>query len=231
MITSPLSNFLLVLYILFVGCGTVCSAEPLTPIMTIKEAGRKVVFSPDDERLACNVPGKTWRPTDVKVWEVATGKEVVVLRGHTTNIWQLSFTPDGKRLATSGSDEVKVWDFARAKEVASFKTPAFTRSAVFTHDGKRVATGDDNGGIILWDVETAKPLRTLKGHKDWVVDLALSPDGKQLASASVDLTAKVWDLDSGRMIRTLKGHTWYLNCVAFSPNGKRLITGADDMTA
>ena len=232
-IASPLASLAAFGFILAAVAGTVGSAEPIAPILTIEEAGRGVVFSPDGKRLVANVPGKTRRPTDIKIWEIDAGKEkeVVLLQGHTSNIWQLSFSPDGKRLATNENYVVKVWDLERAKEVTSFKTSAFTRAVVFTHDGQRVATGDDNGRIIIWDVGTSERIRVLKGHGDWVVGLALSPDGKQLASASVDLTARLWDLDTGKTVRTLQGHTWYLNCVAFSPHGKRLITGADDMTA
>ena len=58
-------------------------AETPKPIMTIEQGAGYIVFSPDGKRLAGKVPGTGWRPTDVKMWEVASGKEVLVLKGHT----------------------------------------------------------------------------------------------------------------------------------------------------
>lgn len=219
-----------------VVCGLIvllaghCAAEPLKPIRTLEKSGY-VVFSPDGKWLAGTVAGKTWRATDLKLWEVATGKELMVLAGHSGGIWQMAFSPDGKRLASNDNYEVKVWDLERRKEFRSFKAPAFTRSIDFSRDGKRAATGHDDGRVILWDVETGRRAMTLRGHNDWVPGVAFSPEGDRLASASVDMTAKIWDAKTGKVLQTLEGHEWYLNRVAWGPKGKKVITGSDDMTA
>jgi WD40 repeat protein len=226
--SSRLVWFACIASIILPRCGL---GETVTPIMTIEADGGYVVFSPDGKRFAGRVPGKSWRTTDVRVWEVASGKELFVLKGHTNGIWKISFSPDGKRLVTNENWEAKTWDLEQKKAIRSFKTPAFTRSSVFLSDGKRIATGHDNGRVLLWDADTGRRAGTLNGHTDWVVDLVLSPDGKHLASASVDMTAKIWDLETGKAIRTLSGHTWYLNRVDFGLNGERLVTSSDDMTA
>ncbi len=215
--------------VLWCTLATAASAEPPKPIMTLE--GRYAALSPDGKRLVGSVPGKSWRATDLKVWDVATGQVLMLMKGHTNNIWQVSFSPDGKRLASNENWVVNVWDLEARREISSFKTPEFTRCVIFICDGKQLATGHDDGRVILWDVKTSRRVRTLKGHVDWVPGLVLSADGKHLASASVDMTAKVWDLETGNAIRTLKGHTWYLNRVAFGPLGKRLATSSDDMTA
>lgn len=215
---------------IWIGLAVAALADEPQPIMTLEGSGY-AVFSPDGKRIVGSVPGRSWRPTDVKVWEVATGRELMLLKGHGSNIWQMSFSPDGQRLASNENWWVKVWDLKAKKEINSFQTPAFTRSVVFIRDGKQLATGHDDGRVILWDANSAKRVRTLRAHKAWVPGLVLSPDGKRLATASIDMTAKIWDLETGRAIRTLAGHKWYLNRIAFGPRGRRAATTSDDKTA
>lgn len=209
--------------------GQPTTAEP--PILTLENCGGNVIFSPDGTQLAGQVSGKIWRATDVKLWEASTGKELAVLKGHSGGIWQLAFSPNGKRLVSNDNYETKVWDLQDKKELRSLKMPAFTRTLTFLDDGKQIVTGHDDGRVILWVTETARRVRTLQGHTDWVTDLDLSSDGKLLASASIDMTAKIWDLETGKAVQTLSGHTWYLNRLALGPQAKRLVTSSDDTTA
>jgi WD40 repeat protein len=216
---------------LSITLGPPATAEPPMPRLTISGGGGYVIFSPDGTRLAGQVPGKIWRATDVKVWEIPTGKVLAVLKGHSGGIWQLAFNPNGQRLISNDNYETKVWDLENKKEFRSLKMPNFTRTITFLGDGKQIATGHEDGRVILWDIETARPVRTLRGHTDWVTDLVLSNDGKLLGTASIDMTARIWDVAEGKVVQTLSGHTWYLNRLAFGPQAKRLATSSDDKTA
>jgi WD40 repeat protein len=60
--------------------------------------------------------------------------------------------------------------------------------------------------IKLWNVETGKEIRTLKGDDWFVKSVNFSPDGKTLVSGSNDNTIKLWNVETGQEIRTLKGH-------------------------
>ena len=75
-----------------------------------------------------------------------------------------------------------------------------------------------------------RELRTLTGHSDSVVSVAVSPDGKYLASGSDDDTVIIWDANNGQRLKTLKGHSTYVRSVSWSPDGKYLASGADDNT-
>ena len=76
-------------------------------------AGRvaSVAFSPDGQRVASASYDKT-----VKIWDSATGKELLALRGHADLVWSVVFSPDGQRLASGGHDQtVKIWDAGQAR--------------------------------------------------------------------------------------------------------------------
>jgi WD40 repeat protein len=100
-------------------------------------------------------------------------------------------------------------------------------------DGRRLATGGEENTVILWDVQTGKELRTLRGHSGDVYTVAFSPDddGRWIASAGEDSTVKVWDSQTGTIVRSFRGHTGLVSSVAFSPDGRRLISGSRDHTA
>jgi hypothetical protein len=103
-------------------------------------------------------------------------------------------------------------------------------SVAFSPDGKRLASASRDETVILWDVDSRKPLATLEGHKDAVYGVAFSPDGKRLASASKDKTVILWDVDSHRPLAMLDGHKDAVHGVAFSPDGKQLASASEDTT-
>jgi hypothetical protein len=169
-----------------------------------------------------------------KLWETTTGRQLFTLRGRTSiEVWCVSWSPDGKWLAT-GSDDgtVKVWEAAGHSELLTLHCDSGRIPSVsWSPDGKRLATGSVDGTAKLWDTTTGRQLLTLKGHTSAVRCVSWSPDGKRLATGSDDGTAKVWDMDGGSELLTLQGHTGEVSSVSWSPDGKRLATGSEDGTA
>jgi len=90
-----------------------------------------------------------------------------------------------------------------------------------------VVSGEDDGSIALWDLESGERTLGLAGHHGMVFDLAFSPDGGLLASAGKDGTVKLWDVATGALNRELKGHGSWVTSVAFSAEG-RLASGGKD---
>ena len=72
--------------------------------------------------------------------------------------------------------------------------------------------------------------RTLTGHTDVVVSVALSADSQLVASSSWDGTVRLWRTGDGGMLRTLDGHTLDVNVVAIAPDGQSLVSGSSDGT-
>src|SRR6266704_2048339 len=97
-------------------------------------------------------------------------------------------------------------------------------------DGKRIASGSNDGTVQVWDAANGGHVYTYRGHLERVVTVAWSPDGKRIASGSDDGTVQVWDAANGGHVYTYHGHADHVNAVAWSPDGKRIASGSDDDT-
>ena len=219
-----------------------------------------ITYSPDGKMLA-----SAGRDETVRLWNPKTGENLATLTGHDGLVTGVAFSPDGQTLVSgSGDATVRLWSTETRRQIwasdtpqkqeqelnqdpvvrevfglppAPYKSP-FERLALqwilavaFSPDGKTLASsGSSDGTIQLWDVNTGKHLRTLKGHTEMVSALIFSPDGKTLVSGSNDDALRVWDPNTGRMLRKLSGHSNDIKSVVFSQDGKMLASGSKDAT-
>jgi Tol biopolymer transport system component len=164
---------------------------------------------------------------------VASGTELLTLKGHSDEVMCVVFSADGQRIVTgSGDQTAKVWDAATGEELRTLQghTGCLWGVAIAS-DGRRMATASGDRTAKVWDAATGQPLLTLKGHLAYVSSVAFSPDGRRVVTSSWDATAKVWDTATGRPLLTLAGHKGPVHTAVFSPDGRQIVTCSADGTA
>jgi sugar lactone lactonase YvrE len=150
---------------------------------------------------------------------------------HSSAIWAVAFSPDGKSVISGSRDsKIKLWSAESGDLLKTFLPQRSAISVAFSPDGNIIATGSESGKITLLDVASTDIIRVIEGHADWVRALSFSPDGNTIVSASEDKMVRLWDTASGSRIKTFSGHSDEVNSVAFSPDGKTIISGSDDTT-
>jgi len=96
----------------------------------------------------------------------------------------------------------------------------------FSPDGKSLATAAEDGVIRVFALGGGPDL-VLKGHRDWVEQIAFSPDGMLLASAGADHTVRIWETSTGLSL-SIQRHSGYVKRIAFSPDGSFLASTGED---
>jgi WD40 repeat protein len=213
-------------------------------VLTLKHKGSvtSVCFNPEGTRLATASWDQDINPSEavtksyVKVWEAATGREVYSLGGHKGLVSCVSYSPDGRRLATgtgniyanagAGLGEVKIWDAATGQE--TFTLNGHTGAVVsvqFGPDSARLASAGMDGKLTIWDAHKGQPWRELSIYQGTA---CFSRDGTRLAAPVWD-GVQVCEVETGREVFKLPGRSKStLTLVCFSPDGTRLAVTADE---
>ena len=88
-----------------------------------------------------------------KVWDAASGRELLTLEGQNDSVWSVAFSPDGRRIVTgSGNRAAKVWEAASGRELLTIKGHnSAVASVAFSPDGQRILTGSADGTARVWE--------------------------------------------------------------------------------
>ena len=142
----------------------------------------------------------------LSLWDQATGKLLRSLEGHTSSITAVTYSPDGKTLATASYDKtVRLWETASGKQKQAFSGHSAPVLAVaFAANGKLLASGGLDKQVLIWDAKSAKVQQTLKGHEQEVTALAWAPGSSQtLASGGKEGAVHVWNVKTGKDLKKL----------------------------
>jgi WD40 repeat protein len=189
-----------------------------------------VAFSPDGKSLAAGYGLFSGEQVGrVKIWDAASGTEIIAFDGPRGGVNKVAFHPDGKRLAVAGSEVVEVWDLETVRKLHDLKGhKKWVYCAAFSPDGKWLATGGWDRTVKLRDAATGALVLTIFGHDGFVLGLAFSPDSGSLVTVSEDRSTRLWAVPSGQPLAVFHGHTDFIETVAFRPDGREVGTGGMD---
>ncbi len=177
-----------------------------------------VAYSPDGKQIATGDGDGI-----VRLWDAASGREMLRLRTISRTVQAVAFSPDGQRLASGGIDlgsvpegptPVQIWDVARGKEMLRMSGHVGgIASVAFSPNGLRLVTSGlglsgfqsgplkPDGDIRIWDAVHGSGLLTIEapsgGYPSVLWSATFSPDGGRLAAISPNGVARIWDAGSG----------------------------------
>ena len=192
----------------------------------------RIAFSPDGTRLATASFDKTAR-----VWDSLTGSPVLTLTGHTGKLRSVAWSPDGTQLATGALDSsVRIWQASTGQLIRTVPVSVSTYTVAFDPMGTLIAAA--GGQTTIWDARTGNFLNVLRGHEDYVEDLAfrMDPDwpaNRQLLTASADKSGAMWygpEKSIGTLQFRLAGHRGGVRNAAFTRDPSQAVTSSADGT-
>jgi WD40 repeat protein len=204
-----------------------------------------VALSPDSQTLATAGDDHL-----VRLWRVADGELLKILKGHSDWVRCTVFSPDGSTLATAGDDRrARLWNVATGKLSVSLpEQPLAIRCVRFNPQGNMLGTAGSDEQVRLYDVATAKLQHSFTASCPDLRAVAFSRDGELLAAGGRDGQLRLWNLatanattssanqTSGASSRIVPGspaprsaaHALRLRAIAFSPDGTLLATAGED---
>lgn len=211
---------------------------------------RCAAFSPDGKRLAGHSQWGEERMGAVRVWELATGKELLHIptnsAGHT-----IAFSPDGQLLAFDVGYTIRLCQARTGKELLKLEghqnvstgermNSGYVNALAFSPDGKLLASASCDSTARIWDVTTGRTLHVLEGHQGFVNCVTFFTDGKTVITGGEDGTIRCWEAATGRQLSELSAHEKSkldqsdlrkdVFSLSFSPDGRTLASCGRDAT-
>jgi WD40 repeat protein/serine/threonine protein kinase len=215
---------------------------------------RTVAYSHDKRYLVTAGTDNTLKVWDVQVKPARAVCKIADPHGKSpSSVHAASLSPvkadGGYQILSAGSDGyARLWSWDgkadEPTEVRPWKHDSAVRSAAFSHDGRRIACGCEDGTAWVWKIDdNQQPLgKTVKaipdkpkngGHGRAVLAVAFSnKTADWIVTCGDDNLAFVWKVANNIQLHSiLKGHAAAVRCAAFSPDDQRIITGSSDTYA
>lgn len=159
-------------------------------------------------------------------------KQIFTLKGHTKDIWSVSFSPSGKELLSGSADTtIKVWDMENGNlknNLLGHKNSVY--GLAFNKKGDKFVSASYDGIAKVWDNKTKKRLISFKEHMLGIEDILFTADGR-VVTASQDRTIKIWDSKTGGIYKDLQVHKTVrirTKSLSLNPNGREFACSTTD---
>jgi hypothetical protein len=189
---------------------------------------RRLTVSPDGRQLLTAAWDKT-----IRLWDVATGRELLQWNADNQRVHSVAFLPDGRRALSCGNDDrlLRLWGLTDARELRSYvgHTKGLEHVAVCA-DGRLAVSCAYESTVIVWEIKAGKELRRLVGRKGIVETVAISNDGRLVLTGTRQGAVSLWDVEKGVERSRLEGHAGIVMGLAFSPDARFAISCGADST-
>jgi len=233
---------------------TALAASPWAPLVAVAGEKQVLLYNTDTLQLVGVLPFEEGVPHDLKfsrngklllaggghaalsgrvvIWDVTTGKRVIVVGEEFDSVLAADISRDQRFIALGGpSKMLRVYSTSTGEKLYEVKKHTEWITAVaFSPDNVLLATADRNGGMHIWEAAGGQEYLTLEGHKQAVTDLSWRIDGNLLASSSEDGSVKLWEMLEGKSIKSINAHGGGVQSVEFAKDGN-LVTCGRDKTA
>ncbi len=235
------------------GAVTALAASPWAPLVALAGQKQILLYNSDTAELLCVLPfpegiahvlkfsrsgtlllaggGIGAKSGTVVIYDVKTGERVTSVGEELDVVLAADINEDHTRIALGGPGRVvRIYSIEGELLHEIRKHTEWIYAVEFSPDGVLLATADRNGGLFVWEAETAREYQNLAGHKGGVTDVSWRADSNVLASASEDGTIKLWEMEGGKEIKNIGAHGGGVTAVEFAQDGKIVSAGRDRLT-
>jgi len=184
--------------------------------------------------VAMSSGGKLVAAIDTKgeiadVWDAATGASIAEIRNDASEFPALAFSHDGRWLATTGGNDVRVFDAQTRTQAITVRGPGI-HSLAFDPTGPRLITGATTGDAAIWEIPSGARIRHLRDVGEPVDAVAFSPDGQLVVTGSRDGAEQVWHTGSGALQSQFNPRRSKIFAVEFDRTSKLVLAAGADGT-
>jgi len=203
----------------------VATGEPSGPeFIGHADTAKQIMITPDGARLVSASFDRT-----IRVWDVTSGASLVRMNCLPEGLAAMALHPAGQWVACATSKgTVQILDGSTGTLTAEFPAKGLVSALSFSPDGTRLAVGDEDGVIRLWNWRSAGRETDLHGHTGPIRVLRFDRSDSRLISGSEDRSLRIWRLSDGREIGKCLGHTGWVTDLAVSPDDQWIYSQADE---